>query len=403
VIVPGYNYGHLLPDAINSLLGGPTCLGEWEPQTFQSFEIIIVDDASTDGSRDVVAKYENPWKGIRVRLLDKNLGTPGALNEGIAMAVGRFIHILSADDMRESWCLEKHYREAVANPRMVVYGDIQSFKQGERLKALRLLEYDFDQMLTKNPMPAGITYPRDGWVEAGGYPARMVYGREDWAFNIALGSRGYCGTKLEGLSGNLCRREGTNRSLRTGGKEWRQRFLAQLGAQFPELYEGERPVSCCGGGRKARANRAIPRTAPAAAMRVGREGMKLLEFVGGSTGSSTYWGDVTGQRYVFGNNDRDRIKYVDIDDADALLDLWKGHRPLFSVYVAPKEETIKVDAGEVARVQGGEIDPEHYLDATASALKLADTEGVDLFLINGSGKDGRIVKRDVEEFLSVLA
>lgn len=162
-------------------------------------------------------------------------------------------------------------------------------------------------------------------------------------------------------------------------------------------------MSCCGGRGRAKQGRAIPRTAPAAAMRVGREGMKLLEFVGGSTGSSTYWGDVTGQRYVFGNNDRHRIKYVDIDDADALLDLWKGHRPLFSVYVAPKEETIKVDAGEVARVQGREVDSEHYLDATPSALKLADTEGVDLSLINGSGKDGRIVKRDVEEFLSVLA
>ena len=42
VIVPCYNYGHYLPDTINSLFGGPTCLGEWEPQGFQSFEVIIV-------------------------------------------------------------------------------------------------------------------------------------------------------------------------------------------------------------------------------------------------------------------------------------------------------------------------------------------------------------------------
>jgi glycosyltransferase involved in cell wall biosynthesis len=401
VIVPCYNYGHHLPDAINSLLGGPTCLGEWEPQTFQSFEIIIVDDASTDGSKEVVAGYHNPWKGIRVKLLDKNLGTPGALNAGITIALGRYIHILSADDMRESWALEKHYREVVANPRMAVYGDIQTFKQGERLKVLRLMEYDFDKMLTRNPMPAGITYPRDGWVEAGGYPERMVYGREDWAFNIALGNRGYCGKKLEGLSGNLCRRDGTNRSLRTKGAEWRERFLAQLATQFPELYEGERPVGCCGGSRRSRPSRAIPRTSPAASMRVGREGMKLLEFVGTSSGSATYWGAETGQRYVFGNNDRDRIKYVDIADVDGMLDIWKGHGPTFSIYVAPKKETIKVEALEVSRVQGGEI--EHYLDATTGALKLAEIEGIDISLVEGSGKDGRIVKRDIEEFLRVPA
>ena len=397
VIVPCYNYGHYLPDAINSLIGGPTCLGDWEPQTFQSFEIIIVDDASTDGSREVVAGYEDPWSGIRVKLLDKNLGTPGAINAGIEMAVGKYIHILSADDMRESWALEKQYRAAVANPRTVAYGDIQSFKQGNRLKVLRLLEYDFDQMLTKNPMPAGITYPRDAWVEAGGYPTRMVYGREDWAFNIAIGNRGYCGKKLEGLSGNLCRREGTNRSLRTAGKEWRDRFLAQLATQFPELYEGERPVGCCGGGRRSRPARAIPRTAPAAATMVGRDGLKLLEFVGPATGSATYWGDVTGHRYVFGNNPRDRIKYVDADDADGFLDLWQGHKPVFSIYVAPKKETIKVEPKEVARVQGGE------LDATSSAAKLADDEGVDISMIEGSGKDGRITKRDVEEFLNAVA
>ena len=398
VIMPCYNYGHYLPDAINSLFGGPTCLGEWEPQSLQSFEVIIVDDASTDGSREVVASYDDPMRGVRTLLLDKNVGTPRAINAGVEIALGEYIHILSADDMRESWALDKQYRAVVVNPGSVAYGNIQTFKQGERLKVLRLREYDFDEMLFKNPMPAGITYPRRGWVEAGGYPTRMVYGREDWAFNIALGVNGYCGTKLEGLSGNLCRREGANRSLRTTGKEWRDRFLSQLMAQFPELYEGERPVACCGGrGKSAKSSMRVPRSAPAMKSLTGRDGFKVLEFVGQGSGSRSFWGRETGTRYVFGNNNKDRVKYVDVTDADHFLnDVFKNGKRLFSVYVAPKEERVKVAAKEVARVRGDEI------DATGSALKLAEIEGVDISLITGSGKDGRIVKRDVEMFLNAV-
>ena len=397
VIVPCYNYGHYLSDAINSLFGGPTCLGEWKPQSFQSFEVIIVDDASTDGSREVVEGYHDPFKGVRTLLLSHNIGTPSALNAGIEIALGEYIHIMSADDMRESWALEKQYRAAVENPGSVAYGNIQTFKQGDRLKVLRLGEYDFDKMLFRNQMPAGITYPRQAWVEAGGYPTRMVYGREDWAFNIALGCSGYCGKKVDGLSGNLCRREGANRSLRTTGKGWYDRFLSQLMAQFPELYEGGRPVACCGGrGKGAKSNRRIPRNAPAMKALAGRDGFKVLEFVGGGSGSRSFWGLETGTRYVFGNNDKDKIKYVDIADVEAFLSQFKNGKPLFSIYVAPKEEKVRVEAQEVARVRGDEI------DATASALKLADGEGVDISLIIGSGKDGRVVKRDVSEFLNAI-
>ena len=205
------------------------------------------------------------------------------------MAVGEYIKILSADDMLESWALEKQYRAAVDNPDAVIYGNINAFKSGERLKVLRLPEYNFDRMLHKNPMPAGILYPRQGWVEAGGYPERMIYGREDWAFNIALGIKGYCGHKLNGLSGNLCRREGKNRSVRTTGGGWFQRFKSQLMAEFPEIYEGDRPVGCCGGSRRTTPRRRVPRNAVATQSLTGVDGFKVLEYVGGNRGSTTYW------------------------------------------------------------------------------------------------------------------
>lgn len=434
IIIPCYNYGHYLPDAINSLLGGPTCLGEWEPQSFQSFEIVIVDDASTDGSNEIVSQYDDPWRGIKTVLLSENKGTPGAINAGIEKAVGKYIHILSADDMRESWAVEKQYRAATENPGMAVYGNIQIFKQGERLKALRLAEYDFDNLLRRNCFPAGIMYPRTAWVETGGYPERMVHGREDWAFAVALGIKGYCGHKLAGLSGNLCRREGQNRSLTTKGGDWYRRFLSQIQSLYPDLYEGVRPVGCCGGGRNRSRRAQVARNAPAMAVLPGRDGSKLIEFVGAGSGSRTFWGPVTGHRYVFGDNDSDRIKYVDVADYKGFLDIYQGRKPQFSAYIAPdpepeipdikdngkdvkvKDEPVKVTS-ESADMPGtgdyngdGDVDWRDQIhlaatiiegeNATPAAYKLAVEKDVNLRDVKGSGKNGRITKRDVQGWLS---
>lgn len=409
VIVPCYNYGHYLPDAINSLLGGETCLGMWEPQDFQSFEIVIVDDASTDGSSEVVKEYADDWTGVRTVMLQQNRGTPGAINAGIEASYGRLIHILSADDMRESWTLGKLYRHAISRPYHAIYGDIQSFKNGARLKVLRMREYDFDDMLYRNPMPAGIMYHRTAWEEAGGYPERMIYGREDWAFNIALGVKGICGHKMAGLSGNLCRREGTNRSTRTRGREWRERWLSQLGSLYPNLYEGERPVGCCGGSRRksnptSRGQRNPGRMSLAGMPRPltnkEHEGLKLLEFVGGNVGSGNFYGPVTGSVYKFGNNPRDKVKYVHADDAEEMLQLLKNKRPLFSVYVAPKPAPkpvdLGIDEGEMEKVQDG-VGME--IEVTEKARQLAEARDLDLTTVVGSGRGGRITVQDVKNAL----
>lgn len=341
VIVPCFNYGRYLEDAVNSLLGGPTSLGDWEPQTLQSFEVIIVDDASTDDSWQAAQALADPWKAVRAIRLPENRGTPGAINAGIEQAYGEYIHILSADDMREPWGLEVLYDACKIDHNAVAYGDVRIFKHGAKGRRLKLPNYDFDLVLNKNPMPAGIMYPRKAWIVVGGYPEAMIYGREDWAFNIGLGAQGYCGQHI-GLSGNLYRREGQNRSLRTGnvhrgetgktnGFSWRKTFKEQLQALYPDLYAGERPVTCCGGRKKAQRPR--PGAIAGAGARPGmmamapQEGWVWLEYVGGNAGNS-YWGPVeTGRRYMFGGGKKTgRVKAA---DAKGLLAIRKNTRPQF--------------------------------------------------------------------------
>ncbi|MCK6601562.1 MAG: glycosyltransferase [Bacteroidetes bacterium] len=87
IIIPCYNYGHFLGEALDSVLN----------QTFQDWEAIIVDDGSTDNSKEVAVAYENKDSRFRY-IFQSNSGTSAAKNNGLKNASGRFIQFLDADD-----------------------------------------------------------------------------------------------------------------------------------------------------------------------------------------------------------------------------------------------------------------------------------------------------------------
>lgn len=86
VVIPTYNRAELLKRAINSVLR----------QTFEDFELIVVDDASSDNTPEVVESIKDGR--IQYVRLEKNSGGPVARNTGIKKARGRFIALLDDDD-----------------------------------------------------------------------------------------------------------------------------------------------------------------------------------------------------------------------------------------------------------------------------------------------------------------
>jgi len=85
VIIPTYNRGWIIKEAIDSVLA----------QDYTEFELIVVDDGSTDHTSDVLDSYGND---IKV-LFQKNKGVSAARNRGIAEASGKFIAFLDSDDL----------------------------------------------------------------------------------------------------------------------------------------------------------------------------------------------------------------------------------------------------------------------------------------------------------------
>ena len=331
VVIPCYNHGRYIRDAVNSLIGGLTPLGVFPPQTFQSFEIIIVDDGSTDGTtQKQVDELADGWQGIRV-FHTANGGTAAAHNYGIERAVGKYITVMSADDMREPWAIEKLYRTSLANPHSLVYDNLKTFTHGGRGHVWKTDSYDFETLLHKNMVPVGTMFSKKAWEEVGGYPEALKYGREDWGFAIAMGARGYCGVKIE-EPGYLYRREGQNRTETNTTPEWRDRFLAQLVSLFPSIYKGDRPMACCGKGGSGAVRSAKPKGAlMMEASMAGVEGMILLEYLGKNYGSQQWGGPNLPSRriYIFGNNPKDKVKLVDKRDAEWFLNRREHGKAVF--------------------------------------------------------------------------
>jgi GT2 family glycosyltransferase len=352
VIVPCYNYGRYLNDCLASLIGGESSLGHMPGQTIQSMEIIIVDDASTDGETPQIVHQANDLaKGIFSYHNHRNLGTAETVNVGIRKAQGKYITFLSADDMREPDSIEKLIEACENNPHSFAYDDIWLFGQGQRVRQWPMADYDFNRLLYKNHVHAGILFPKVAWEEAGGYPAIMRDGREDWAFNVALGLKGWCGVHVNNY-GYLYRREQQGRSETNSTDKHREGFLEKLKGLFPDAYKGNLPMACCGKKGPTQVNNSAKqmnmsvRTMSAKGAipmpNVGSEGMVKLEFLG--TGMAASWtGPVTNARYRFGE-DR-TIGWVDKRDVDGMLQLKdrKGNILFRRAEIASKKEAKKTE------------------------------------------------------------
>lgn len=323
IIISCYNYGEYLRDTINSLIGGKTSLGQTTGQTRQDFEIIIVDDGSTDNSLEVIERLADPWQGIHY-VSQRNQGSAVAANTGIEASharSGHFIAMLDADDMMKPERLARMMRAYEANPHSLIYDNLQYFaygqegvvvdwQTGKRYDVLDLGSYNFEEVLYKNTMHKGLLYPRQAWEEVGGYPAIMNKGREDWAFNVGAGVLGWCGVNT-GFADYLYRREGQNRTLRNTTPKWRKSFLKQIQSIYPSIYAGERPMGCCTG-RKSTTSKGKDK--PIGKLDLpGKKGMMILEYIGQSAGDQTWRGPITRTKYVLGGVRKKG--YVDIQDA----------------------------------------------------------------------------------------
>jgi glycosyltransferase involved in cell wall biosynthesis len=186
IIIPCHNYGQYLPEAIDSVLN----------QTLQDFEIIVVDDGSTDETTQQVLKIISHEKITVVRL--NHCGVVGVVrNHGIRLARGKYIVTLDADDKLSPTFLEKCFfaiTNEVANK--FIYTGYTCF--GDQQDSYLPQNYNFAYLLVQNIIPTSCMFRKEHWQLVGGYnESSDVCGYEDWELWIRFGIFGIFGRPIQ--------------------------------------------------------------------------------------------------------------------------------------------------------------------------------------------------------------
>ena len=109
VLMPAYNHEAYVRSAVESVLG----------QTWQNLELIIIDDASLDGTWNILQEFDDDR--IRLSRHETNRGAHATLNEAMALARGAFIAIINSDDVYTLGRITRLMERAAANPEQDVF------------------------------------------------------------------------------------------------------------------------------------------------------------------------------------------------------------------------------------------------------------------------------------------
>ena len=125
VVIPTYNRAYCIATTIDSALG----------QTHQNLEILVVDDGSTDDTREVIAKQYGSEPRVRY-LHQANEGVSGARNHGLRVARGEYVALLDSDDLWLPWKIEAQVRCLEALPEAgMIWTDMDAVNpEGEIMK-----------------------------------------------------------------------------------------------------------------------------------------------------------------------------------------------------------------------------------------------------------------------------
>lgn len=223
ILMPAYNAERYIANAIGSILG----------QTFAEFELIIIDDASTDSTWEIInwqAKLDNR---IKLHRNSSNLKIAKTLNVGIEAAIGRYIARMDADDWSFPDRLQKQYEFMESNPAVVLSGGAIEICD-EALSCINKREYpQSDEEIRRNIFffspfchPA-ILCKTDMLRKAGGYNESLEVA-QDYDLYFRMGRLGLL-ANLPGCIHKL-RTHGSSSSMSRGALQERNTLYIRLKA-----------------------------------------------------------------------------------------------------------------------------------------------------------------------------
>lgn len=193
VIIPAYNQAAYISDAIQSVLD----------QTYTNWELIVVDDGSTDATADAVARVSDS----RLRyVFQENRGLPGARNTGIRHSSGEYFAFLDADDTFRPGKLAAHLEHFAQNPDTgLSYGSrVEVDAHGNHMWLIRAPAHtSLKSLVLGFPFTINDLLVHRRWVEAvGGFDESFALHSEDRDFYLRLALAGCTFAGIEAFVAN---------------------------------------------------------------------------------------------------------------------------------------------------------------------------------------------------------
>jgi len=190
VVITVYNYAPLVGAAIDSVAASE----------FADYELVIVDDASTDGSGDAIraALARAPWVSATLITRPYNEGLARARNLGAQAAAGELLFVLDADNAIYPHALGRLAQALEETPTAAfAYGIIEQFNVDGPASLMSYLGWDAQRLRYGNFVDAMAMVRRSALLEVGGYVTDpRLYGWEDFALWCTFADRGWAGVRI---------------------------------------------------------------------------------------------------------------------------------------------------------------------------------------------------------------
>ena len=240
VIIPTYNQRDFVRETIDSVLA----------QTYNNIEIIVTDDGSIDGTREIIQEYASQYpEKIKPVYSEKNTGIAANINRGLAVRTGEFIAWLGGDDIMLPEKIQKQVDLLIGRPDAVgcchdaevfesdtgkklgLFSELYNGKRGFTEGGVELWFRASYRMLPSSVMIRSALCPAHGFDE------RLKY-MNDWLFDVEVFRRGTCAVINEVLV--KYRRHASNITANPAARgQTLEETLIVLGivtARYPELH-----------------------------------------------------------------------------------------------------------------------------------------------------------------------
>lgn len=220
VVIPLYNMEAFLAETLDSVLASD----------YPNFEVIVMDDGSTDRSLDIARSYAE--RDARVKAFTQtNTGACAARNAAIAHSSGTYILPVDADN-RIAPTFIRHAVEAIEADEEVKVVCPRAEFFGDRTGEWKLRPYSPELLARKNMMDTCALYRRADWERVGGYCEEII-AREDWEFWIAVLKDGGRVVRLPDVELYYRIREG---SKRVTDRQLKRHVVDVLNRRHPDFF-----------------------------------------------------------------------------------------------------------------------------------------------------------------------